>query len=270
MDLFRSLNAKRLPSALSADTPPLVFAHGYGCDQTLWHSVVAQLPQWDRWLFDWPGAGRAEPAAYDPLRHASLEGYADDLLALLEAIGTGEATVVAHSVAASIAMLAAVRRPERFRRLILVTPSPCFLRDAPHYDGGFDRVTLDGMLEQLVQGVEAWSVAMAPVVMGQPDRPELGEALAAKFCRQDPSIAARWARATFLSDVRPAVTRLAMPVDVLQTQGDALVPQTVGPWMADQLPRGRLWALAATGHCPHVSAPDEVAATIRQCLLGHA
>jgi sigma-B regulation protein RsbQ len=245
---------------------PVVFAHGYGCDQTLWHEVVAKLPECDRWLFDWPGAGQAAVSAYDPVRHASLDGYADDLLALLDVISDGEATVVAHSVAASIAMLAAVRRPERFRRLILVTPSPCFLRDVPHYDGGFDQHALDAMLGELVRGVEAWSLAMAPVVMGQPDRPDLGHQLAAKFCRQDPSIAIRWARATFLSDVRPAVARLAMPVEVLQARDDALVPPGVGSWMTGQLQRGRLWALAAKGHCPHVSAPDEVAAAIRHCL----
>lgn len=262
-----TLNAQCLRSA-SADVgrPSLVFAHGYGCDQTMWHDVVAQLPGWDRWLFDWPGAGQAERTAYDPVRHAHLEGYADDLLGLIDAIGAQDVVVVAHSVAASVAMLAAEREPQRFRRLILVTPSPCFLRDPPHYDGGFDRAALDALLDKLAEGVQAWSLAMAPVVMGRADRPELGERLAASFCRLDPSIAVRWARATFLSDVRPAVARLGVPVDLLQAADDALVPPGVGPWMLQHLRYGRLWPLVATGHCPHVSAPDEVAATICDCL----
>jgi sigma-B regulation protein RsbQ len=269
VDLLQSLNAHRLPAHVTPTSGPLVFAHGYGCDQTIWTDVSAQLPDYERWLFDWPGAGRANPHVYDPQRHAHLEGYADDLLALIRRMDVGAVTVVAHSVAASIAMLAAVREPHHFRRLILVTPSPCFLRDLPHYDGGFDQVTLLALLDQLAQGIQAWSMAMAPVIMGQADRPDLSLRLSSSFCRQDPSIAVRWARATFLSDVRTAVPRLTVPLELLQTREDALVPPGVTTWMLRQLPRGRIWSLQANGHCPHVSAPDEVAATIRSCVSGH-
>jgi sigma-B regulation protein RsbQ len=270
MHPLQSLNARRLPASEIVASEPLVFAHGYGCDQTIWTDVTDRLPDFERWLFDWPGAGRAEPEAYDPSRHAHLEGYADDLLALVRSISQKAVTVVAHSVAASIAMLGAVREPALFRRLILVTPSPCFLRELPHYDGGFDLATLLELLDQLDQGVQAWSMAMSPVIMGQPDRPDLEQRLARSFCRQDPTIAARWARATFLSDVRTAVPRLTMPVELLQTREDALVPPDVGAWMLRQLPRGRRWPLQTTGHCPHVAAPHDVAEAIRLCVGGNA
>jgi sigma-B regulation protein RsbQ len=269
MHPLQSLNAQHLPASDIVTAEPLVFAHGYGCDQTMWADVSVRLPDFERWLFDWPGAGRAEPDAYDPSRHAHLEGYADDLLAVIRSISNQAVTVVAHSVAASIAMLAAVREPALFRRLILVTPSPCFLRELPHYDGGFDRLTLLELLDQLAQGVQAWSMAVSPMIMGQPDRPDLEQRLSRSICRQDPTIAVRWARATFLSDVRTAVPRLTMPVDLLQARVDALVPPSVGAWMSRQLPRGRMWPLQASGHCPHVSAPDEVAAAIRSCAGGN-
>lgn len=258
----RELNVQILPGDDAGPAVTLVFAHGYGCDQSLWREVAQALPMARRVLFDWPGAGAADPGAYDAERHASLDGYADDLLALMDELDLRDAVVVGHSVAATIATMAAVRQPDRFGLLVMVAPSPCFMNDPPGYAGGFDPSQLAELIDGLAEGQAAWSRAVAPVVMGNPERPELAGQLADSFCAMDPVIALRWARATFLTDIRELVPRVSVPSLILQCQSDALAPLSVGDWLQDHLPRSRQVQLQATGHCPHVSAPAEVAGVL--------
>ncbi len=265
------LNLRILPAtAEGISIPTLVLAHGFGCNQGMWHEVAEALPHTRRILFDWPGAGQADPARYDPVRHATLEGYADDLLWLLDELALRDTVVVGHSVAASIAALAARRRPDRFGLLAMLAPSPCFLNDPPDYTGGFERAQLDDLIRGLVDGQAAWSRAVAPMVMGHPERPELAQGLAESFCAMDPTIALRWARATFLSDVRPAMREVPVPCLVMQTRQDLLAPDAVGHWLAAQLPLSRLARLDATGHCPHVSAPAEVSRVLQEHMTWRA
>lgn len=254
------------PSVAGDGARTLLFAHGYGCDQRMWDGVAAALPQHRRVLFDWPGAGAADPARYDPLRHAALDGYADDLLALMQQLDLREVVFVGHSVAASIGALAARRDASRFGLLAMVAPSPCFLNDLPGYRGGYERAELEGLLQGLADGHAAWSRAMAPVIMGNAERPELAGRLSDSFCDMDPTIALRWARATFLADVRPAIPQLALPCLVMACAEDALAPPEVGRWLHAQLQRGDLVQLRARGHCPHVSAPAEVADVLAQWI----
>jgi sigma-B regulation protein RsbQ len=232
----------------------------------MWQEVAQALPDTRRVLFDWPGAGQSDPAAYDAERHATLEGYADDLLALLDELDLHDAVVVGHSVAASIAALAARRRPQRFGLLAMLSPSPCFLNDPPGYLGGFEQEQLEGLVHGLAEGQAAWSRAIAPVVMGNPDRPALSERLADSFCAMDPTIALRWARATFLSDLRPQMAEVQVPCLVMQSRDDNLAPEAVGRWLADTLPVSRYALLQALGHCPHLSAPAEVARVLQAHL----
>ncbi|MDP2005463.1 MAG: alpha/beta hydrolase [Rubrivivax sp.] len=260
------LNLNVMPARVAAGAPTLVFAHGYGCDQGMWHEVAQALPDTQRVLFDWPGAGQADPAAYDARRHATLEGYADDLLALLDELALLDAVVVGHSVAASIAALAARRQPARFGMLAMLAPSPCFLNDPPDYLGGFDRAQLEDLVHGLAEGQAAWSRAIAPVVMGNPERPALSERLADSFCAMDPTIALRWARATFLSDLRPQMADVRVPCLVMQSRDDKLAPEAVGRWLAAQLPTSRHALLDAIGHCPHLSAPAEVTRVLQAHL----
>ncbi|MGY0195986.1 alpha/beta fold hydrolase [Leptothrix sp. BB-4] len=260
----RELNVQILAGEGPGPAPTVVLAHGYGCDQTLWRDVAGALPMARRVLFDWPGAGGADPAAYDAERHARLDGYANDLLALLDELDLRDAVVVGHSVASTIAALAAVRDPRRFGLLVMVAPSPCFMNDPPDYAGGFDRAQLEALIDGLADGQAAWSRAVAPVLMGNPGRPELSGRLADSFCAMDPDIALRWARATFLSDIRALVPHVPVPCLLLQCQADALAPLAVGDWLHAHLPSSRLVRLQATGHCPHVSAPAEVAEVLRE------
>jgi sigma-B regulation protein RsbQ len=264
--MTHKLNVNVLPATAAQGASTLVFAHGYGCDQAMWHDVAQALPETRRVLFDWPGAGQADPAAYDAQRHSTLEGYADDLLALMDELELRDAVVVGHSVGASIAALAARRQPQRFGLLAMLAPSPCFQNHPPSYMGGFEQEQLEGLVHGLAEGLAAWSRAVAPVVMGNLDRPALSERLADSFCAMDPTIALRWAQATFLCDLRPEMAEVQVPSLVMQSRDDNLAPEAVGRWLAETLPNSRFALMQAAGHCPHLSAPAEVARVLREHL----
>ena len=248
------------PTALGAPGPrSLLLAHGYGCDQGMWHDLLPLLAQHRCITFNQPGAGAAHPAAYDPVRHATLQGYADTLLDLVAELAEPDLVCVGHSVSAMIGALAAVRAPKAFSQLVMLCPSPCYLNDPPHYQGGFTAEQIDGLLQGLADSHHSWSLAMAPVIMANPHRPALAADLAARFCAMDPAIALRWARATFLTDLRPVVPQLTVPTLVLQCREDAIAGPAVGQWVASHLQCGHLLWLETSGHCPQMSDPTEVA-----------
>jgi sigma-B regulation protein RsbQ len=245
---------------------PMVFAHGFGCDQNMWRFVAPAFE--DRYrvvLFDHIGAGKSDLSAYDHRRHSSLDGYADDVLAICAALELERAVFVGHSVSAMIGVLAAIREPERFDRLVLVGPSPCYV-DEGDYVGGFSRDDIDELLESLDSNYLGWSSAMAPVIMGNPGHPELAEELTNSFCATDPDIARQFARVTFLSDNRDDLARLRVPALVLQCAEDAIAPHAVGQYVHLQIPDSRFTELDATGHCPNLSAPEETVAAIEAFL----
>lgn len=242
--------------------PVVVLAHGFGCDQHMWRLVVPELARTCRVVaFDHLGAGRSDPAAWDATRHAGLEGYADDVLDLLRGLDLGPVTFVGHSVSSMIAVLAANKEPGLFERLVLLTPSPCYIDDES-YRGGFSAQDIDELLASLDDNYLGWSGAMAPVIMGNPERPELAEELRNSFCRADPAIAASFARATFLSDQRADLFAVSVPTLVVQSARDAIAPPEVGAFVHDAIAGSELVTLDATGHCPQLSAPEATAAAI--------
>ena len=241
----------------------MVFAHGFGCDQTMWrHVAPAFEAQFQTVLFDHVGAGGAALDAYEPGKYSSLSGYAADLIELLQALDLTQTVFVGHSVSAMIGVLAAIERPDLFSRLILVGPSPRYIDD-DDYAGGFTREQIAELLQFLDENPMAWFQAMAPAIMGNADRPELGEALTASFCRTDPDIARAFARATFTSDNRADLEKVAVPTLILQCTDDIIAPITVGQYVHGQIAGSTLVVLDATGHCPNLSAPEEVVAAIR-------
>jgi sigma-B regulation protein RsbQ len=243
--------------------PPMVFAHGFGCDQNMWRYVWPAFADDHRIvLFDHVGAGGSVLSAYDADRYASLDAYADDVIEICDELGLAEVVFVGHSVSSMIGVLAANKRPELFDRLVLVGPSPRYIDDEG-YVGGFSEEDIRGLLEQLDSNYLGWSAAMAPVIMGNSERPELGEELTNSFCRTDPEIARQFAHVTFMADNRRDLATVAVPALVLQCSEDAIAPAKVGEYVAQSLPNGMLHVLAATGHCPNLSAPDETIAAIR-------
>jgi sigma-B regulation protein RsbQ len=252
------------------DGRPMLFAHGFGCDQHMWRFVAPAFAEDHRVvLFDHVGAGASDATAYDPDRYRSLEGYARDVLEICAALDLHDVVFVGHSVSAMIGVLAAIEEPERFAHLVLVGPSPRYLDD-DGYLGGFAREDIDELLDSLDSNYLGWSSAMAPVIMGNADRPELGEELTASFCRTDPAIARQFARVTFLSDNRADLARVRTPALVLQSSADAIAPQAVGEYVAAQLPRSDYVLLPATGHCPNLSAPEATTAAMRAYLRAAA
>src|ERR1700727_1963844 len=240
-----------------ADGQPIVFAHGYGCDQNMWRFVVPAFSgQYRTVLFDFVGAGGSDLSAYDPQRYGSLQGYAADVVDVVRALDLHDVIFVGHSVSAMIGVLAATREPERFAALVLVAPSPRYIDDEG-YAGGFAETDIEELLAALDRNYLGWSSTMAPAIMGNTDRPELGAELTASFCRTDPEVAKRFARATFLSDNRADLARGTLPALVLQCSDDPIAPDSVGAYVHAQVPGSRLVKLEATGHCPNLSAPDE-------------
>jgi sigma-B regulation protein RsbQ len=245
---------------------PMLFAHGYGCDQNMWRFVAPRFEDEFRViLFDYVGAGASDPSAYDAERHSSLAGYADDVLSICKELELEDVIFVGHSVSSMIGVLAAIQDPDLFSRLVLVGPSPRYIND-DGYVGGFEEKDIEELLESLESNYLGWSSAMAPVIMGNAERPELGEELTESFCRTDPEVARRFARATFMSDNRHDLSRVKVPTLVLQCSNDVIAPVEVGRYVAETVPDSTFVMLDATGHCPNLSAPDQTSDAISDWL----
>ncbi|MFD9489326.1 alpha/beta fold hydrolase [Streptomyces sp. NPDC059991] len=236
--------------------PTVVLAHGFGCDQNMWRLTVPALVEDYRVvLFDYVGSGRADASAFTEDRYASLHGYARDVVEVCEAFDLQDAVFVGHSVSAMIGVLAADMAPERIGALVMVAPSPRYIDD-DGYRGGFSAEDIDELLASLESNYLGWSAAMAPVIMGNTERPELGEELKNSFCATDPDMARVFARTTFLSDSRNDLQGVRVPTLVLECTQDVIAPREVGAFVHQSIPGSTLVTLDATGHCPHLSAPE--------------
>jgi sigma-B regulation protein RsbQ len=244
----------------------MLFAHGFGCDQNMWRFVAPAFE--DRYttvLFDHVGAGKSDLSAYSYEKYETLDGYAQDVIEIIQDFGLKNVIFIGHSVSATIGILAANNAPELFKALVLVGPSPSYTNEGD-YIGGFTRAQLDELLESLEENHLGWSAAMAPAIMGNADRPELAAELTNSFCRTDPEIAKHFARATFLSDHRENLAETKIPSLILQCSNDVIAPEVVGAYMHQHLQNSRLVVMKATGHCPNLSAPEETIAAIESFL----
>ncbi|GAA2454227.1 alpha/beta hydrolase [Streptomyces glaucus] len=240
----------------------VVLAHGFGCDQNMWRLVTPALA--DRFrvvLFDYVGSGRSDLSAWREERYATLDGYAQDAVDVCEELDLRDAVFVGHSVSAMVGVLAAAAAPDRIGSLVMVCPSPCYI-DEDDYRGGFSAADIEELLESLEANYLGWSATMAPVIMGNPDRPELGAELTNSFCATDPDIARVFARTTFLSDTRRELAAVTVPTLVLECEQDVIAPREVGAYVHATVPDSRLVTLAATGHCPQLSAPEATAEAV--------
>ncbi|TPE43444.1 alpha/beta fold hydrolase [Pontibacter mangrovi] len=240
----------------------IIFAHGFGCNQNVWrHLVDAYRDQYKLVLFDFVGSGQSDLSAYDSERYGSLDGYTKDVLEILEALNIKNALYIGHSVSSMIGVKAAIAQPSYFSKLIFISPSPCYLNDGD-YIGGLDKEDLNNLLALMDSNYLGWSSFLAPQVMGNSDRPALGEELVENFCATDPDIAKEFARVTFLSDNRADLEKLVTESLTLQCAEDILAPLAVGYYLEKKTKGNTLNILEATGHCPHLSAPEEVIAAI--------
>lgn len=251
---------------LGNGSQPMLFAHGYGCDQNMWRFMYPYFEdQYKIILFDYIGAGNSDISAYSNDKYNSLQAYADDVISICEHLSLKDVIFVGHSVSSMIGMLASIKVPTLFSKLILIGPSPCYINEKD-YVGGFERTSIDDLLETLDINYLGWSHTMAPAIMGNEDRPQLGKELINSFCKTDPEIAKNFARVTFLSDNREDLEKVTTPCLILQCSRDVIAPVEVGHYVSKSVKNGTLKILNATGHCPNLSAPEETATAILDFL----
>jgi sigma-B regulation protein RsbQ len=244
----------------------IMFAHGYGCDQNMWRAVFPVFEgDYKVVLFDYVGSGHSDSKAFNRTRYATLAGYAADVTEILDELKLDRVTFVGHSVSSMIGALAAIERPELFENVVMIGPSPSYINDGD-YVGGFEKADIDDLLEMLDNNHAGWSAMMAPIIMGNPERPELASELEASFCRLDPMLAQHFARVTFLSDCRKSLQKLKTRTLILQCENDAIAPTSVGEYVHECLPGSQLVVMKAAGHCPHLSSPGMVTEEIQRFL----
>ncbi|OYU38141.1 MAG: alpha/beta hydrolase [Pseudorhodobacter sp. PARRP1] len=246
--------------------PTLLFAHGFGCDQSVWRSILPSFEEQYRVVvFDHAGAGGSDRSAYDSYRHSSLAGYAEDVIALCEELMSDRVVMIGHSVSSMIGALAAIQRPDLFSHLLMIGPSACYVNDGD-YLGGFDRPELEQFLDLLEANFQGWGTALAMLSMGNRERPELADALRDRICRTDPVIAGVFARVTFFSDLRADLPLLMTPTTILQCRDDPISPEAATAFVNANVRDSRLVQVNASGHCPHISHPDELIQAVRLAL----
>lgn len=251
----------------AGDGTAMIFGHGFGGDQRMWRFIHPAFDNFYRTiLFDYVGSGGSDFAAYDSERYSSLEGYATDLLEICEALDIRDAVYVGHSFGSMVGIAAAIREPTYFSQLILLAPNACFINDPPDYIGGLELEDVVDLLSLMERNMTEWANFLAPVAMGNADRPELSEELAATFCANDPTILRRFAKVAFLSDNRSLLPSCPTPSLVLQCRDDSIAPPSVGEFICREIPRCQLRQMQATGHCPHLSHPVETIRLIKEYL----
>ncbi|WP_447554361.1 alpha/beta fold hydrolase [Vreelandella sp. EE22] len=237
----------------------VMLAHGFGCDQRVWQHILPALKaHYTVVLFDYVGSGQSQLAAFDTIRYATLQGYAQDVVEICEALDLRQVHFVGHSVSATIGQLAALARPERFASQLMVCPSPCFLNIPPDYYGGFERADLEELLALMDRNYLGWANYLVPLALGPESSEQLIGELSDSFCSTDPVVAKAFAKATFFSDYRTLLPQLEHPALVLQSQVDSLANPRVGRYMHAHMPHSTLRELPSVGHCIHMTHPEIV------------
>ncbi len=264
--MTKTISARNNVKIFGKGTQPMLFAHGFGCDQNMWRFITPAFENdYKIILFDYVGAGKSDIQAYNPERYASLQGYANDILDICKELQLSNVIFVGHSVSSMTGLLAAAEQPQYFQKLIMIGPSPCYINDE-NYVGGFEKADIAGLLETMEKNYIGWANFLAPNIMANKDRPELGEELTESFCSTDPLIARQFAEATFFSDNREDLEKIKIPSLILQCSEDIIAPVEVGNYLAQHLKNSTLRIMKATGHCPHMSEPAETISLIKEYL----
>ena len=245
----------------------MFLVHGYGCDQNMWRFITPQFKDdYKIILIDLVGSGKSDENSYDYDKYSSLDGYANDIIEICDALNLRNVCLVGHSVSAMIGLLAAIKRPSLFKKLIMIGPSPRYINDDVYF-GGFSQNDINGLMETLDSNYLGWSSAMAPVIMGNTDRPELATELEESFCQNNPEIARHFAKVTFLGDNRSDLKKLTTDTLIIQSENDAIASIKVGQFVHDHISNSELVVLETSGHCPHLSAPNQTVEAMKQYLI---
>lgn len=250
-------------NCIGSGEPTLVLAHGFGCDQNMWRHLSPFLDSKFRIvLFDYVGCGGSDLAAFDPSKYATLDGYAQDVIDICDALALNSPVIIGHSVSAMIGLKASIRRPDIFGAQIMVCPSPCFLNDPPGYHGGFERADLEELIALMDRNHVGWANHLAPLVMGLTNPAALIEELSDSFCSTDPLTAKTFAKATFFADCRADLAKSPHATLVVQSESDALASVAVGAYCAERMRDAEMTVIPAEGHCLHMTRPEAVATAV--------
>ena len=262
----KSIAARNNVRVFGKGVQPVMFAHGFGCDQNMWRFITPAFENdYKIILFDYVGAGKSDISAYEPERYTTLNGYAQDVLEIIDELKLKDVIFVGHSVSSMVGVLAAIEEPSFFSKMILVGPSPCYI-NKDGYKGGFERKDIEGLLETMEKNYIGWANFLAPAIMANKERPELGEELTESFCSTDPLIARQFAEATFFSDNRDDLRKIKIPSLILQCSDDIIAPVEVGEYVHKNLVNSTIRIMKATGHCPHMSEPEETISLMKEYL----
>lgn len=244
----------------------IIFGHGFGTDQTAWHTVADAFKNDYRIiLYDNVGGGNALPEAYSPNKYNDLFSYADDLIDICDALDIKDAIMVAHSVSGMISVLASLKKPQCFKKLVLVGASPRYRNDEG-YIGGFDQSDLDGLYQAMDTNYFAWVSGFSSMAMANPDRPELALSFANTLSAIRPDIAQAVSRVIFQSDHRSVLADLDKSTLIIQSKEDIAVPLQVAEYLDRNIRNSKMVVVNATGHFPHISAPTEIINAIKEFL----
>ena len=252
---------------ITGEGQPMLFAHGFGCDQKMWRFITPAFEKdYQLILFDYVGAGNSDKSAYDIEKYNDLNGYVQDILDIVTTLDLKNVILIAHSVSCMISLLSSIKEPHRFAKMVFIGPSACYINNGA-YVGGFEKKDILDLLETMEKNYIEWANFLAPAIMKNPENPELGKELNQSFCSTDPTIAKQFAAVTFLSDNRKDLSKMTTPTLLLQCTNDLLAPKEVGEYLHREIPGSTLKIMNATGHCPHMSAPGETVSLIKNYLL---
>ncbi len=245
----------------------IVFAHGFGCDQSMWQYITPSFThQYRVVLFDYVGSGSSDLNAYTSERYSTFQGYVQDVLDIIECLELSNITFIGHSVSSMIGMLASIERPDYFEKMIMIGPSPCYLNEGDAYFGGFERSDITELLDMMEMNFAGWASFMAPLAMNNPELPMLSKDLERSFISTDPVITREFAEVTFLSDHREALPKATVPTLIMQCSDDSIVPLQVGEYLHKHLSNSTFRLMEAKGHYPHISHPEETITLINEYL----
>lgn len=250
---------------------PLIFAAGFGCDQSVWNDVFPAFEEdYQVILFDYVGFGNSDITAFDIIKYGELAGYVQDLLDICETLDLKEAIFVGHSVSSMIGLLASLSKPEYFSQLIMIAPSPSYINDPPEYYGGFEMKDLLSLMDLMEKNYIGWANAFSITLLNNTASADVAKDLEDRFCSTDPLFANTFAKACFFTDNRKEITKATVPSLILQCSEDVIAPRVVGEYLHANMPNSTIAYMNAIGHCPHMSDPEETIFLIKNYLLEHS
>lgn len=245
----------------------IMFAPGFGFEQSIWAWITPSFEQDYKLItFDYVGFGQSNPLAYDPEKYSNLEGYAEDVIEIITSLGLEDVLYVGHSVGAMIGLLASIDRPDLFKKLVLIGPSPCYFNLSTEYQGGFDHSSLDALMELMEKNYINWTENVAATIINDPTRMDATTNIEERFSVNDPKIMRQFAEAIFFSDYRHVLSKVTVPSFIIQCDQDAFVPPFVANYMNEHLPSSTLHFSNTIGHCPHLSHPEKTVSLLQEGL----